>query len=134
MEFSPNHSNSLQGAQFLPFISPSEPYPSCFSKNLPQEFEDYLLTIEGRSKKILTHSRQANYRYWLQNPEAKSVAATPEDRQREANDKHHCLKHFVLDKGQVYRMAGVEKGREYSYRYCVCTWDAAKIMIVDHGG
>src|SRR5436190_2154850 len=134
MEFGPDRIDSPRGAQFLPFISPSDPVDigKSFSREICQEFEDYLQTPEGQSKKILTQSRRANFRYWLQNPEAKSQLPTLKERLHEANEKHHCLKHFMLDNGQVYHMPGIEKGHDHGYRYCVCTWDAAEVIALVH--
>ena len=127
------HFASPRGASFWPML-PSDEQPEIpFPDRLAVEFEDLIEAGKHKSKKLLTQSRRADYREWLEHPTERSEPKeTQEERQQEANARHYCLKHFELDGRQVYRRAGAEKGYHYGRRYAACTWDAANLVVLMH--
>jgi hypothetical protein len=125
--------SSPRGASFWPWQANTDSQPDLpFPLNLAIQFQNLLDEGQHRSKKLLTMRRRTEFKYWLEHPTDSSTARTQEERQREANAKHHCLKHYYLDKGQIYRKPGSNHGQPYGSRYVACTYDAANLISILH--
>jgi len=72
-----------------------QPWP----EDLNEEFMDFVIT--KKNLMYLTASKRSDYRYYLNNREAKSKNSDKTHRRREANDKHWALKYFELQNNQV---------------------------------
>jgi hypothetical protein len=122
-----------RGGTSWPRLAPEDDDPDqSFPPRVSNDFENAIREGRHVSKKLLTTVRRANYCFWLNNPDTRSELTDPQARQRKVNAKHHCLKHYELSKGQVYRSPGRENGNRYTMRYAACTWDAADIIKMVH--
>ena len=90
--------SSPHGVNFMPSSPPPNgvrPWP----ENLNEEFMDHF--ISKRNLMLLTPLKRSDYRYYLNNRDAKSEHPGCAQRRREATDKWYALKHFELQDNQV---------------------------------
>jgi hypothetical protein len=133
MEFSSDQLHRPRGGQIYPFIGGlEEDLSRSFAPNIAELFKRAIDTGELHGRRLLSSAKRGRFRSYLENPKRRSSFFTPEERQHEANEKHHCLRFFVLDRGQVYRMPVEEKNHFYNLRYVACTWDAGDIIAKAH--
>jgi hypothetical protein len=118
-----------RGVIYLPSSLPPEPDKQrSFPETLNRDYINWLDTEEGKNRKHLGPRKRFDYRYFLQNPDTKSILEDAQDRRREANKKFYCLKNFELQDNQIYRKAEVVDSKYLPARYTVCTYDASDLV------
>ena len=68
-------------------------------ENLNEEFMDFVIT--RKNLMFLTAAKRSNYRFYLNNREARSKNPDSIQRRRDASDKYWALKYFELQNNQV---------------------------------
>ena len=108
-------SSSPSGVNFMPSSGPAPswnsdvddnddgrlPISPWWPKNIESRFDDYIRSNGNRS--LLTPSRRAIYRYFLNNRTAISQSDDPIQRRKDAVHKYTAIKFYELQDNQIYR-------------------------------
>ena len=116
---------------------PSSPPPQASDNGVtafPESLEvEFRLMLEGtRNRGIFNQAKKATYRRWLENPGGPAEGNTPEELNKDRNDRQSALNGFQLDHGCIYRKAEQHGDTLFRPRYVALDSNAFEIIQKEH--
>jgi hypothetical protein len=89
--------------------------------------------LEGtRNRGIFNQAKKATYRRWLENPGGPVEGNTPEELNKDRNDRQAALGGFQLDQGCIYRQPEQRRNVMFRARYVALDSNALEIIKKEH--
>jgi hypothetical protein len=113
-----------------PLLQVSDNGVTAFPELLELEFR---LMLEGTCNRgIFNQAKKATYCRWLENPGGPAEGNTPEELNKDCNDRQSALGRFQLDHGCIYCKAEQYSNTLFRPRYVALDSNAFEIIQKEH--
>jgi hypothetical protein len=103
---------------------------TAFPESLEVEFR---LMLEGtRNRGIFNQAKKATYHCWLENPGSPAEGNTPDELNKDCNNRQSALSRFQLDYSCIYRKAEQYSNTLFRPRYVALDSNAFEIIQKEH--